>query len=864
MIWQSYTAKEGIDIVKDLSSDLTSGLSSQQASERLTQYGPNNLDLKRATAWQIFWRQFKSPFIYLLLVAALLSAVLGQWIEAAMILLFLLINTLLGYFQESGSEKTVKLLADLISWKSRVWRDGQPQMIATADLVTGDIILLETGDKISADVRLLETNNFLVDESSLTGESIAILKQGERLLETPKEVSGAINLAFSGTTVVSGQAKAIIINTGARTVFGQIANLTTKTKRVSGFENNISRFSSFILKLILVTLIFVFVINLFLKGGSLNWVEILIFSIALAISVIPEALPLVMTFCFSKGARNLAKHKVVVKRLSAIEDLGGVEVLCSDKTGTLTENKLKVAELYQPEILSKKNLLPSQGQPSLLLAALLASSHQADRPEPFDLAIKQAAGDLLLDQISNFKVLFESPFDPRYLRNNVLVSQGEVLNFIVRGAPEVILDLVSNLNEADKQAVNDWLISQGKLGRRVLALASKELHDLDLTDFPNHFREEEHGLQFIGLVSFVDPIKASTRQAIFQAKELQVKIKIITGDSPQVAGAVGAQIGLADNFNQVITAREFEALEPLAQDQALEDFNIFARFTPDKKYELIKRLQTKYKVAYLGDGINDAPALKLANVSLAVNNAADIAREAADIILLENDLQVIVQGIMEGRQIFSNSAKFIKATLAGNFGNFYAVAIASLLIDFLPMLPLQILLLNLLSDFPMIAIATDNVDKDELISPRRYQFREVIIITMILGILSSIFDFVVFARFYKLSPEILQTNWFIASILTELAFLFSIRTQGFMFKRRRPSRVLLWLAGLAAVTTVVIPYTAIGQSLFKFITPDWRHLLWIFGVVVVYLACSEIVKLLYYRQGQLKSRDKEMSVVPLS
>ena len=477
-----------------------------------------------------------------------------------------------------------------------------------------------------------------------------------------------------------------------------------------------------------MTLVFVFLFNAFFKEG-LNVLELTIFSIALAISVIPEALPLVMTFSFSSGAQSLAKHQVVVKRLSSVEDLGNIDVLCSDKTGTLTENKLTIIDFYD-------SLQPVK---KILRYAALAVSQLEEKIEPFDIAIVNKLDESDKEAIGKYKYITDTPFDPARQRNNVLV-QSDGLELIVRGAAETLFDLSSNLSPENKDNMRQWISEQGFLGRRVLAIAKKKIKEIDLDDLKNNLIEAENNLEFLGLFSLADPIKESVKQAVIDANELKVDVKIITGDSLEVAGSVAYQIGLTDDPKKALLASDFVKMSEEEKRKALDEYHVFARVLPEQKFEIIKTLQEKYSVGYLGDGINDAPALKVAGVSLVVPNASDIARETADIILLKNDLNVIVKGIKEGRKIFANSNKYIKATLAANFGNFYAVAIAFLIIDFLPMLPLQILLLNLLSDFPMIAIATDNVDKEELLSPKKYEVKDIIIITTILGVLISIFE----------------------------------------------------------------------------------------------------------------------------
>jgi len=743
-----------------------------------------------------------------------------------MVLLFLGINTTLGFYQEYHSEKTVQLLRKYLEIKSTVIRDGKETELEVEQLVPGDLIRLVAGDRIPADVRLIEATDFQVDESVLIGESVPREKTISSEAHQESDVYAAPNVGFMGTTVMSGEARAIIILTGKLTSYGEVAKLTAQTERTSTFERQLSQFSKFTLIIVLATLALLIVANLAIKRSP-NFVELTLFSIALAVSIIPEALPVVMTFSLSLGAAHLTRKHVVVKRLSAVEDLGSIEVLCSDKTGTLTENKLAVDEIYSQD----------QKLAVLYTSIVARPSHQGS--DPFYEAVMQKLSPEQLQQVNSAKILHEFPFDPNRKRASKVTEINGKRVLLVMGALEMMVPLCQSSSPIDSK-LTSWARQKGASGKRVVAVATKNL-DAQFSDVT------EDNLQFLGAIAFVDPIKSTTLAAVHQAKQLGLQIKILTGDSKEVAGYVAAQIHLIPDAKAVMTGSEFEALSTEKQHAAVEQIHVFARVIPQQKYKIIQLLQEKHEVGFLGEGINDAPALKIANVALVVKGAADIAREAADIVLLQKDLKVIVNGVKEGRQVFTNTTKYIMATLSANFGNFFAVSFASLLIDYLPMLPLQILLVNLLTDFPMIAVATDTVDHEAVTAPSQFQLKNFILFSLVMGIVSTLFDFLFFGTFVRVSASVLQTAWFMGSVLTELVFLFSVRSRLPFWKASRPSSPILILSLLTFGIVVALPYTGIGKQLFSLQPLPFNYVLIIMSLVGVYFVASEAIKLLYYR-----------------
>ncbi|MBI4058466.1 HAD-IC family P-type ATPase [Candidatus Gottesmanbacteria bacterium] len=840
MSYQPYTTKSTEEILENFHVQAVTGLGIEEIDKIRSISGWNEVEEKSLNAVGIFIRQFKSPFIYLLLSAGFLSYLLGEPIDAVMIYFFVAINTFLGFYQEYRSEQAVKYLKNYIISKATVIRGGRKKRIASRELVPGDIVLLESGDLIPADVRFIEVENLIVNESVLTGESLAVSKTHTKLPTSVHAVHKATNIGFSGTTIESGIGRGIVIATGMMSEMGMIAAFTSEARRVSEFEKNLSAFSLFILRIILITLMIVFLGNLFIKGPNARIGTLVVFSIALAVSVIPEALPVVTTFSLSRGAVRLAQQKMVVKRLSAIEDLGSIQVLCSDKTGTLTQNELTTASIY------------SWDESRVLEYAALASSDSLEKlpNNAFDRAIGKKLSSESRRDLARYKKIAEIPFDPYRKINSVFLKHRDSAFIIIRGAPEKILEACEHLSRKERAETIRWFKTEGSNGRRVLALATKSVRK---TRSSYSFQDESRDFLFQGMISFHDPVKESAHMAIDKAQRMGVDVKILTGDNEEIAGVVAKYVGIIDSVDEVISGEEFDQATLSRQHELVKKYHVFARASPTQKYKIIEILKESYAVGFLGEGINDAPALKIADVGMVVNDASDVAREAADIVLMKKSLRVIVDGIEEGRKVFANTIKYIKATLASNFGNFYAVALASLLVDFLPMLPLQILLVNLLSDFPMIAIATDTVDTGELRSPKTYDIREIAIISTLLGLVSSVFDFIFFGIFVKMPVKILQTNWFIASIMTELAFLFSIRTHGWFFKAKGPSLALLVLSCVALLVTVILPFTSIGQTVFGFYPPRKTELFMIISLVGAYFVVTEGVKFMFYRNIQRES-----------
>lgn len=837
-------AQQSIDKLYSTLETRDTGLTSQEAAKRKQQCGPNSIPAHDTRWYTILIQQFKSPVIYILIIVAIIAWLLNGGMEPFIIAGIVLINACISFFQEFKAQNAAALLQHYLALKVKVMRNNAPAELASEELVPGDLIFLYPGDIIPADVRFIKTDGLSIDESILTGESKESLKTNATMSEAPATFFEANNIGFSGTVVTSGEAQAVVFATGTHTTFGAIAHLTTTIEKTSNFSKNLSLISNFILRLVAISLTVTFIAHLLIKGSDTSIMELLFFSCALAISVIPVALPVVTTFALTQGALALAKQKMVIKRLSAIEDLGNIELLVTDKTGTITENSLAVADVYD-----------HGNERDALISATLVEYSPLKTGNPASISFHTALYASLTTQeqrsLNHYVKHAAIPFDPVKRINRALVEHDGVFDIIMLAVPEEITQRCSHLSTEQRNKATAWAHEQGNRGNRVLIVAKRTVNSISQG---KELLAQDFDATFIGMISFTDPLKASSKKAIIHAQELGIKLKIMSGDAPQVCGAVAYDVGLVTDRNEVITGDQFAQAGEKEKEELVLRYHVFARILPDQKCHIIQLLRKQFVVGYMGDGVNDAPALKEADVALAVHNAAHIAYEAADIILLGNSLMVIVNGIEQGRKIFTNTLKYIRTTLSTNFGNFYAIAIVSLFIDYLPMLPAQILLSNIFTDLPMIAIATDNVRKAELKQPGRYDIKSIIFIATILGLVSNIFDFITFAVFAGSPHAAVQTSWFLVNIFTGLVFIFSIRSKIAFFRASRPSWQLASLALLVALVAVTLPYTVLGQKLFLFVPLPGLYLLKIGIITGAFFITTEIAKLTYYRvlEGQLK------------
>jgi len=819
--WASQSIEE---ITQHFQTNLETGLSSSTAEERLHEYGFNETNARDVGILAILLRQLNSPFIYLLFGVAIVTFASQGISEGCIIIAIMLMNIALGSYQEYSSGQELKKLKQYIEEKTSVLRDGVKKQIDTRTLVPGDIILLVPGDIINADIRLAISNGLMVDESVLTGESYTQLKQTDPAAKNDHN-NPWTTMVFAGTSVVSGDGKGIVVATGNNSMFGTIANLALETTKVSSFVAELMKVSKFIVVLVIVCLVCVLSLQLLLKGNSINFMQLAVLSCVLAVCIIPNALPLVITFSLSRGARTLARHKVIVKRLESIEDLGNMDILCVDKTGTLTENTLSFLDAYTVDT-----------QHSVVRYAALPRLLASD--EKMFGGFDQACYEALPQQernVQGYHLLDVKPFDPQKAYARYVVQYNHHQELIIQGVPE---DLFQRCSSATPAQLTAWLNHHATLGSRIIGLAYKEFQEQHIiTD-----KDLENDFTLLGCIAFSDPIKDTAAEAVIKAQKLGVTIKVLSGDRKEVCGTVAHAIGLIEDPHNVMTGAEYAALNEKEKQDAIKRYTVFARVYPEQKYEIVDFLQKDGVVGYLGDGINDAPALRKANVAITVQNAADIARGEADIILLKKSLMVIINGIHEGRKIFANSVKYIRITLASNFGNFFSIVIASLMLDFLPILPVQILLGDILTDFPMMAISTDNTDQSVLKKPRHYSISSLFVFISIMGCISTLLDILFFLNFKSFGAPILQTNWFVMSCLTEIVAIFSLRTNKFIMNVALPSLPIIILSSIVVLVITILPSMHAGHQFFGFTSITHTHVIIICALALLYLILNELTK----------------------
>jgi Mg2+-importing ATPase len=821
-----------------------SGLTSENASVLLKTYGRNEVaKTEKKAAIVKFLLYFKNPLVLILLIAGIISGMLGELLNSIIIFSMVLLSLALTFFQESKAEKAAQELKERVAVTAAVIRDGRKLEIKPSEIVPGDIISLSAGDIAPADARVINAKDFFIDQSSLTGESFPVEKTAGPLKpESVSSVTEWANYLFMATSIVTGSATAVVVKTGSSTEYGKLVKRIVERRPETEFEKGLRRFGYMIMQVTFLLVAFVFLINAVRYGGD-RVLDSFLFAVALAVGLTPELLPMIMSINLSKGALAMSKKGVIVKRLASIQNFGNMDILCTDKTGTLTENKVTLMLHVDIE---------GNDDEKVLLYSFLNSNYQTGLKSPLD-------GAILAHQevrIEGYQKIDEVPFDFTRRRVSVVAECSRERFFITKGAPEEIAKIclyyeddekTFDITDAVQRKIEQKYYDLSAEGFRVLGIAYKKVKEEKSTYSVN----DESDMVFLGFVAFMDPPKATAKESLQLLKKSGIELKILTGDNELVTRKVCEQLGL--DVKGVVLGNDLAKIQDEALARIVEEANIFARVTPAQKDRIINALKSNgHVVGFLGDGINDAPSMKVADVSVSVENAVDVAKESADIILLHKDLRVLEEGVLEGRKTFGNTMKYIMMGVSSNFGNMFSAAGASMFLNFLPMLPIQILLNNLMYDLSELAIPVDNVDPEYIEKPKRLDISYVRNFMIYFGPISSIFDFLTFYIMLHVfnawnNAPLFQTAWFIESLCTQTLVIFAIRTRRSPFFKSRPSKYLLLSSLSVVISAMLLPLTPIGDW-FQFEDPPFTFYVFLAAFVIAYLTLVETLKRQFYKR----------------
>lgn len=835
-------SNKNIEEVYNIYSSKIIGLKETQVDENLEKYGKNKvLKEKKQSVFMKFLLTFKDPLVILLFFLALISFISKDYNAMYIILVMVIIGTSITFFQELKADNAAEKLAKMVSVTSTVIRNGKEIEIPLEDIVPGDIIKLAAGDMIPADMRIISAKDLFINESSLTGESRPIEKFPNNDVDT-KNVLELKNICFLGSNVISGTAIGIALVTGQSTYFGSIAKSLSKKQAPTTFDKGVKDFTWLMIKFVFVMVPFVFLINGLIKK---DWLEAFLFATAVAVGLTPEMMPMIISVNLSKGAIEMSKKKVIVKRLPSIQNLGAMDVLCTDKTGTITQGKI---------ILEKHLDLEGKTNNKVLEYAYLNSYYHTGLRNATDDAILSHEDikerDILLDE---FRKIDEIPFDFIRKRMSVVIENKKGLNtLITKGAYEAVINNCTkaeingkqiDIKELDKSNLIKLIKEYNNQGFREIALAYKTMKHA--SDDPIYKVEDESELTLLGFLFFFDPPKESAKEAIERLHNLGVDIKILTGDNEMVTSYICKQVGF--NTLNILLGDDIENMTEDELYIASNKTNIFARLSPNQKEKIINSLRkNNHTLGFLGDGINDAPALKAADVGISVDTAVDIAKESSDIILLDNNLLVLESGVIEGRKVFGNINKYIKMAASSNFGNMFAVLGASIFLPFLPMLPIQVLINNLLYDISQIAIPTDNVDKEWVKLPRKWEISNIKRYILSIGPISTLFDFIFFIAMFlifdvKNNPSLFHTMWFLESVISQTLIIHIIRTDKIPFIESKPSKPMLISTILIIIVAIYLVNSSLVTTLGFSKLPSLYYPV-LFIIILGYLITTQLVK----------------------
>ena len=816
------------DQLLDSLSTSRAGLSSVEAGRRLVKYGPNvAAPQQHAGAWRRIGAQIGNPITILLFIAALLSIVVGEVVDGSIILVILLASGTLAFWQEHRAANALASLLSLIRTTATAIRDGAPCEVPLTEIVPGDIVQLNAGSNVPGDGVLLEENDLFVDQAALTGESYPAEKSTDIAPEAA-ELADRTNAVYLGTHVISGTATTLVVRTGASTMFGEIAQQLAKHPPQTEFEIGVRHFGYLLLEITSVFALVIFSVNVGLHRPVL---DSLLFTLALAVGLTPQLLPAIVSVTLSHGARRMSAQRVIVRRLASIEDLGGMEILCTDKTGTITEGIIAV------------NAVEDWTGASCARARLfcyLNAAFETGLPNPIDTALRS----LPPPDAERYSKRDEIPYDFVRKRLSVAVNSGDKRLLLTKGALDAVLDVCDRAEDATghivplaqvRTAIDERYQKLSGDGFRCLGIAYREIGTGPID------RNSERGLIFLGILSLADPLKSHARQILAELEGLGIKVKLITGDNRHVAAYIAAQAGFDTSI--VVSGADLRAMTAEALIALAPRVGVFAEIEPNQKERIILALRkTGAAVGYLGDGINDASALHAADVGISVDSATDVTKQAADVVLLDKDLEVLAAGVREGRAAFANTLKYVFITTSASFGNMFSMAVASLFSAFLPLLPKQILLINMLTDLPAMSLSTDRLDPELVEKPRRWNNRNIRRFMLAFGLVSSVFDFLTFGTLLALHvpPPVFRTAWFLESVLSEIFVLLVIRTRRAFFQSKVGTG-LLWTSLAVGAIAIVLPYTPLSDLLgFAPLPPLLLGTM--IGIVMLYVAGSEISK----------------------
>ncbi|KJJ85088.1 magnesium-transporting ATPase MgtA [Candidatus Omnitrophus magneticus] len=811
------------------------GLDDEEVLRRLEEYGYNEPARKhrQAVILQIL-SKFVHPLVIVLLIIAGFSFFFGEKISAILVITMAFISVFLSFIQEYRAGRDADRLSEMVRTTATVYRNGKPKEITIREIVPGDIVDLYAGDMIPADMRIISCKDLFINQASLTGESFPVEKVPESVSAQKRSPVDLINVAFMGSSVVSGTGLGVVVKTGLSTQFGEISRKLATITVASSFDKGINKFTWLMIRFMSILVMLIFAINYFKKG---NIIEALLFSLSVAVGLTPEMLPMLVALNLSKGAIAMSKKEVIVKRLNAIQNFGAMDVLCTDKTGTLTLDKI---------MLERHCDVVSQEDDDVLLFAYINSYYQTGLKNILDRAILKYEKIM----VKQYKKIDEVPFDFSRKLMSVVIDNDGKHRIICKGAPEEIYKRCSKFvidgELLDLDAGNLVLLELKKEysnlsaeGFRVLAIAYKDFDQAK----EKYTKEDEQGLILKGYIAFLDPPKPSAKRTIETLKSLGIDFKVLTGDNELVTKKICYEVGL--DIKGFATGEQVEGSSDIQLRELVKKTTVFARLSPMQKERVIHALHdNKHIVGYLGDGINDAPALKTADVGISVNNAVDIAKESADIILLKKSLLGLVDGVIEGRKTFGNILKYIKMGASSNFGNMFSMTGASLFLPFLPMLPIQILLNNLFYDISQIAIPSDEVDKEYLIKARPWNVGYIKKFMLVIGPISSIFDFLTFGILwfvFHAEQPLFNTGWFLESLCTQTLVIYIIRTGKIPFIESKPSQFLLFTSIYMVTLGLILPFIPLGKY-FGFVQPPPIYFLVLFFIVTTYLLMVQFVK----------------------